>query len=83
MPGSPSSSYSIPYLYRVVLFDHSTLIWIYLYAIQVSVYYAEVINGGVCMNSCAHDSLGVGGGVEAGSSAAAACPAALAARISG
>ena len=55
-----------------ILFDHCTLIWIYLHALQVSVYYAEVIYGGVCMNDCADDSLGVGGGVEAGSSAAAA-----------
>ena len=43
---------------------------------------AEVVYGCVCVDDTAHDdSLGVGGGVEAGSSAAAAWPAALAARM--
>ena len=48
-----------------------------------SVHSVCVEDSAQCSTRCAHDSLGVGGGVEAGSSAAAACPAALAARISG
>lgn len=54
-------------LYKLqIFFDHNTLIWIYLHVVQVSVYYAEVIYGGVYVNDCAHDSLGVGGGTSGG-----------------
>ena len=69
-----------------ILFDDTALIRRHSHTIHVTVYHAEIVYGDVGVYRWDHDDSlreaeGVGGGVEGGSSAVAAWPAALAARM--